>query len=107
MAFKKGNKDGHGGHRKGAGRKPGWVKEKAESLIADAKVLEFLARVVQGKEYDYRATKDGKIIKVPASLHDRIDAGRELMDRGVGKAVQAVSNPDGSKLEGLVLVRSK
>lgn len=85
-----------------AGRKPDWLKEKCANLVEDCDVLGFLSRVVEGKEFDHKVTKDGDIIEVEASIHDRLDAARELLDRGFGKSAQVLSsdpeNPIGAAI---------
>lgn len=96
--LKNGNPHSPGGRREGAGRKPSWVRERCQKLIEDAKVLEFLANVVKGVEKDFKVTKMGGIIPVPASIHDRIDAARELLDRGFGKSMQMLGDEDGQPI---------
>ena len=78
--------DTRGGFREGAGRKPNWVRLKCQDIIVESKILEFLAGVARGEEKDFKVSHLGKIVSVPVSVKDRIDACRELLDRGVGKA---------------------
>jgi hypothetical protein len=81
----------HGGKREGAGRKPDWLKEKCKKLIDRKKLLDYLARVAAGEETEERATKYGAVT-VAVSAHDRMHAIELLMDRGFGKALQAVEH---------------
>ena len=85
---------GSGGKRKGAGRTPGWVREKCAKIVEKSELVEFLGRVAEGKEKDHRMTKEGIVIEVPASIHDRAEAAMYLIDQAGGKAPQAMQLQD-------------
>lgn len=85
---------GSGGKRNGAGRPAGWVREKCAEIVDKAKLIEFLGRVAEGKEKDHRMTKDGAVIEVPASIHDRTESAMYLIDQAGGKAPQAMKLTD-------------
>lgn len=80
----------HGGKRDGSGRKPDWLKEKCKKLIDKHKLLEYVARVAAGEETEDRADKEGNAYTVGVSTTDRLHAFDLLMQRGFGKAIQAV-----------------
>lgn len=50
-------------------------------ILSAAKVLEYLSRVVAGKETEYVATSKGVFPDVPVSAKDRISAAKELLKR--------------------------
>lgn len=90
----------NGGKRKGAGRKPDWLKAKCQALIDKHKLLDLVANVAAGKEQEPYVDKDGQVTMVPVSWMHRLKAFDLLMERGFGKAVQAVDlgNSDGTPL---------
>lgn len=58
------------------------LKELSNSKILSAQeVLEYLSRVVAGKETEYVATSKGVFPDVPVSAKDRISAAKELLKR--------------------------
>ena len=58
------------------------LKELSNSKILSAQeVLEYLSRVVAGKETEYVATSKGIFPDVPVSAKDRISAAKELLKR--------------------------
>lgn len=60
----------------------GRLKELSNSKILSAQeVLEYLSRVVAGKETEYVATSKGVFPDVPVSAKDRISAAKELLKR--------------------------
>lgn len=86
-----------GGKREGAGRKPDWLKEKCRKLVDRKKLLEYVARVAAGEETErvvIRLPGNGgsDVEEVPCSTKDRLHAFELLMDRGFGKAIQAVEH---------------
>ena len=50
-------------------------------ILSAAEVLEYLSRVVAGKETEYVATSKGVFPNVPVSAKDRISAAKELLKR--------------------------
>ena len=50
-------------------------------ILSAAEVLEYLSRVVPGKETEYVATSKGVFPDVPVSAKDRINAAKELLKR--------------------------
>lgn len=50
-------------------------------ILSAAEVLEYLSRVVAGKETEYVATSKGVFPDVPVSAKDRISATKELLKR--------------------------
>lgn len=51
------------------------------TILSAAEVLEYLSRVVAGKETEYVATSKGVFPDVPVSAKDRISAAKELLKR--------------------------
>lgn len=93
-----------GGARPNSGPKPYWVRAQCLKAIRGVKknpsAIKFLEQVWRGEINDHKVTKDGDVIEVPASIHDRTFAATYLIDQGGGKAAQsmAVSGTDGSPL---------
>lgn len=50
-------------------------------ILSAAEVLEYLSRVVAGKETEYVATSKGVFPDIPVSAKDRISAAKELLKR--------------------------
>ena len=50
-------------------------------ILSAAEVLEYLSRVVAGKETEYVATSKGVFPDVPVSAKDRINAAKEILKR--------------------------
>ncbi|GMM13625.1 terminase small subunit [Lactobacillus amylovorus subsp. animalium] len=50
-------------------------------ILSAAEILEYLSRVVAGKETEYVATSKGIFPDVPVSAKDRINAAKELLKR--------------------------
>lgn len=50
-------------------------------ILSAAEVLEYLSRVVAGKETEYVATSKGVFPDVPVSAKDRISAAKEILKR--------------------------
>lgn len=88
--LKSGAKPARGGKRAGAGRPPDWLKKKCSSLVDKNKLLEFVMRVAVGEETEQHVTKEGDVVDVAPSTHDRLRAVEMLLDRGFGKPAQAV-----------------
>jgi hypothetical protein len=85
-------KAGVKGNKGGTGRPPDWLKEKCQAIVEREKLIEFLADVASGKEVDVAIDMGGKAHPVPANCKNRIAAAIELLDRGFGKATQAVTH---------------
>lgn len=51
------------------------------TILSAVEVLEYLSRVVAGKETEYVATSKGVFPDVPVSAKDRISAAKELLKR--------------------------
>lgn len=104
-------KKGQSGNPKGksnpglAGRPPSWLREKCQKLVEKDKLIQFLADVAAGRIPDHRVV-DGKIVEIPASLHDRKECAELLLDRGWGKPLQMIDAPEDSVLGRMVLVRA-
>lgn len=84
--------NGHGGKREGAGAKPNWLKEKCQELVESNGLLEFLVQVATGVDVEQAVGSEGEVIRVPASVRDRIKATELLLDRGFGKVPQALEH---------------
>lgn len=89
--LKSGAKPARGGKRKGAGRKPDWLKAKCANLIDRHKLIHFIVAVANGTETEPHVTKDGEVIECAASIHDRLRAVDMLLDRGYGKPMQSTT----------------
>ena len=94
------------GNKGGTGRPKSWLIKKCKDLIERKKIIEFLADVASGKAIETVPNPDysernglPRTIIVPASTKDRLTAARELLDRGFGKAEQAVTGPDGGPIK--------
>jgi hypothetical protein len=95
MAFKKGNKFGRHGKQPGAGRKPDWFKQKCLEIGTSQKALAFLKAVIEGEPVEEkRMFEDDKPITVweSASADARVRAWNSVMDRAIGKPVQALEH---------------
>ena len=79
-----------GGKREGAGRPSDWLKEKCREIVTKHKIIEFLADVATGENVEQAVGNEGEVISVPAAVRDRIKATELLLDRGYGKADQAL-----------------
>lgn len=90
MAFEKGHKLAPGGARPGAGRTPDWLKARCQEIVDKVKVIEFLGSVVAGEDVEQAVGDQGEVIRVPASVRDKIKASEILLDRAYGKVGQPV-----------------
>lgn len=82
----------HGGKRKGAGRRPDWLKKKCCDLVDKNKLVEFLSRVADGSESFMALDKLGRAVEIGPEIKDRLRAVEMLLDRGFGKAIQGVEH---------------
>lgn len=80
-------KRGSGGPRPNSGRKPDWFRAMCAKIIDQKELVQFVGRVASGEESDHRLSKDGDVVEIPASIHDRLYASEMLFDRGYGKPV--------------------
>lgn len=85
----------------GAGRKPDWLINKCQTLVDDAKVVEFLAAVVKGEDVEQVVGDQGEVIRVPAAVRDKLRAAEMLLDRAYGKPGQPVTVTAESELESI------
>jgi hypothetical protein len=93
--LKNGNPRGEGGAREGAGRKPDWLKKKAQKILSDKKLIEFLGDVASGKNVRALVAIDGTTtVSAPADIKDRLRAVEILLDRGWGKPMQEIRPVD-------------
>lgn len=91
MAFEKGHKLAPGGAREGSGRPLGWLKDKCQDLIEKKQIIEFLADVASGEYTEFVVVNGEKTTAQRSADADvRIKAAKELLDRGFGKAPQAL-----------------
>lgn len=79
----------HGGKRPGAGRKAGIPNKSTGELKAHAQqytpeAIDFLVSVMRNAEAPFPA---------------RVSAANSVLDRGHGKPAQAITGPDGERLE--------
>lgn len=81
-----------GGARKGAGRKPDWLRSECARIIDQHKLLEFVGRVASGQETEAHVTKEGDVVEVAPKISDRLKAVEFLTDRAHGKPAQAVEH---------------
>lgn len=84
--FPKGHKFSKGGARPGAGRPTEAHRAACRKLIEKYGVREFFGETAGGGRVDYFVTVDGKRLRIPASVNNRLKAGEVLMDHGYGKA---------------------
>lgn len=85
-----------GGKRKNAGRTPEWLAAKCAKIVDRKKLVEFLAKVASGEDMEQVVTDKGEILRVPASIKDRIKAVEILLNRGFGKDVHPLEHHDES-----------
>jgi hypothetical protein len=104
--FEKGNKHGHGGARRGAGRKPDEFKAKCDALVESKEFFEWAAQVFAGGCVDPHVGKDGVVTMVPANVGGRTYLWKTLAEYAKGKPAQAVKIADGQKVGFLALVQS-
>ena len=83
--FPKGNKLAKGGARPGSGMKPNWYKKRCAELLQRRKLFDFLADVGSGEEVAHVVTLDGKVVKIPPKVADRIKAICEMRDTAWGR----------------------
>lgn len=93
--FQKGNKFGKGapaGGNPGAGKPADAHRAECRRLVESLQIREFFGDVTKGDRVDFTVTLDGKVIKVPASIRNRLFAGLTLIEHGYGKAPQEITH---------------
>jgi hypothetical protein len=76
-------------------RRCDWFLERCAEIIDEEKLVEFVGRVAAGREQDHRISRVATVVKIPASIHDRLEAFRMLAEWGIGKPIQVViTNPN-------------
>lgn len=91
-------KKGQSGNPKGksnpglAGRPADWYKAKCAEIIEKNKLMEWLGQVARGEDVEQRVNENGEILKIPASVKDRMRALEMLQDRAWGKPSQDISH---------------
>lgn len=83
-------RNGRGGARPGAGAPSQVHRAECRRLVESLKVREFFGDVTNGRKVDFTVTLDGRVVKVPASIKNRLLAGVTLIEHGYGKAPQEV-----------------
>lgn len=73
------------------GRDLDWLKEKCREIVKRDAIIEFLGHVAIGKDVEQAVGSEGEVISIPAAVRDRIRAAELLLDRGFGKADQAIN----------------
>lgn len=92
MPFEKGHKFAKGGKREGAGRQPDWFRKRCAEIVEKKKLVEFIGRVAAGEEVESKLSKDGDVVELPVSIHDRLYASEMLFDRGFGKPIATAAD---------------
>lgn len=109
--LKNGNKSAAGGARINTGV-TNWLRKECLKAVRASNgkkskeqkisAVKFLEDVWRGKIKDHKVTKDGDVIEVDASIHDRRGAAEYLIDRVGGKAATSLDLTSGG---GAVTVR--
>jgi hypothetical protein len=73
--FQKGNKAAAGPQTR-AGRSPDWLIIHSQNAFDRAKTVDFFVKVILGEDIDQVINENGELLKVPASVRDRLRAGR-------------------------------
>lgn len=85
-----------GGKRKNSGRKPDWFIKKCQEIATSDKALKFLQSVINGDPVEEKkllaAGQEPIVVWESASVDARVRAWNSVMDRGFGKALQAVEH---------------
>jgi hypothetical protein len=74
------------------GRPPNWLRERCKDLVDRQDLLNFLVEVAKGKDVESTLGPNGERIFLPAKVRDRMEAIKELIDRGWGKPLQEMSH---------------
>ncbi len=67
-----------------------WFIERCAEILDKEKLVEFVGRVASGKEQDHRISRVATVVKIPVSIHDRLEAFKMLAEWGIGKPIQVV-----------------
>ena len=89
-----GNPTGKRPGKSGGGRTPDWLRRKCQQIIEKNRLLEFLADVANGKNFEQGMGTDGKVFMIPATVKDRLRATELLIERGYGKSPQEIKQVD-------------
>lgn len=96
------SKNGHGGYRKGAGRKPGQLTEARKAqLKAEATLKELAAQHTPEAVETLVALFQDK--ETPAAA--RVAAIKEILDRGHGKPPQALTGEGGGPIQSETVIK--
>lgn len=91
--FKKGENGGaKGGARPGAGQPSDLHRAACRALVEQLKIRDFFGQVTKGDKVDFTVSMGGKVVKIPASIRNRILAGVTLIEHGYGKAPQEITH---------------
>lgn len=77
-----------GGPRPNSGRPRDAIKALCRSIVERKKLVQVLGRIAGGDDIDQVINDNGEVLKIPASIKNRIEAIKELIDRGYGKPSQ-------------------
>ena len=92
-AFKPGHKFvGSNEPKPGAGRPSEMHRAECRQLVETLKIREFFGDVTKGDKVDFTVTIAGKVVKVPASIRNRLFAGLTLIEHGYGRAPQEITH---------------
>ena len=81
-------RNGRGGARPGAGAPSQMHRAECRRLVETLGIRDFFGDVAKGKKVDFTVTIDGRVVKVPASVRNRLYAGLTLIEHGYGRAPQ-------------------
>lgn len=91
MAFKNGNKHGHGGSRPGAGRDPDWIKTYTRGIVEKKKLIDRLGLIAEGGDI-LQPLNNGEVVPIPAPVSEQRKAIIDLIERGWGKVTQPLEH---------------
>lgn len=79
-----------GGKREGSGRKPSEFLAECKRLASSPKFLSWAEGVLSGKPVEPKATLGGTVIKVEATVGDKVYLWEKLAAYGFGKPSQPI-----------------
>lgn len=79
---------GRKGHKGGSGRTPHWLRQRADDLLANARVWERIERILTQEQY--RTVLHGEEVLVFADEKAFLDVVKWLADRSHGKAKETI-----------------
>lgn len=80
--LKHGVQGANGGRRAGAGRPPDAIGVLCRKIIDRKKLIHILGNIAEGKDLDQVINDNGEVLKIPASIKNRIEAIKELLRHG-------------------------